>query len=312
MQRVFDFADFARLTGRSPAEVAGALRGLDLPELLYRPLSDDEQRRVVAEIVDTLEHRPLRVSGSDDPGVWEQGWGEVVDRLAGDSITIDSLKPQYFRGEATCRLEGAFIRPASADFEYYLGLGLRQVLFDEFFADRRRVVELGCGTGINLLLLARRYPGMELIGCDWADASQRILAAMARQTGHAIHGRKFNMLTAQGWPDGAIGADCVVLTVHALEQLGTNWSALIDFLLRQRPGLCVHVEPLLELYDSADRLDDLAARYHLKRGYLRGFLPFVRGLAARQRARIVAERRIRFGGLFHEAYSLLVWRPLGR
>src|SRR5258707_14365208 len=103
------------------------------------------------------------------------------------------------------------------------------------------------------------------------------------------------MLTATGG-GGCIGADPTVLTVHALEQVGAGWQPFVDFVIARRPRLCVHLEPLVELYETAP-LDDLARRYHRKRRYLDGFVPAIKALAAHGRAEILTLRRTAFSGL---------------
>lgn len=301
--------DFSRLTGRSIAQVEDALSGLPLPTLRYRELDSHETEQIVAEVENSLEDKALRRSGEDDPTVWLRGWGEVAEQLKGQPITLDSLRPQYFRGEPTCRLFGRYIRPLASDFEYYAGLALRRIIFDEFLHGQQTIAEIGCGTGINLLLLAQQFPSARLIGADWAPVCKDILTQMAEQTGQPIRGEVFNMLTASGWDGRALNPGTACLTVHAMEQLGTKWQAFADFLLTRKPGLCLHIEPLFELYEEASPFDDYARRYHVKRGYLRGFHPYVLALCQEGKAELIASRRIAFGGLFHEAYSVLAWRP---
>ena len=46
-----------------------------------------------------------------------------------------------------------------------------------------RVVEIGCGTGRNLLALARRYPGVHLYGIDASAVMLRSAAAHIRRAG---------------------------------------------------------------------------------------------------------------------------------
>jgi hypothetical protein len=99
------------------------------------------------------------------------------------------------------------------------------------------------------------------------------------------------------------------MTVHAMEQLGSNWQSFLDFLIARRPALCLHIEPILEHYDERSSFDARARRYHLKRGYLQGFLPEVLALCKEGKADLIGSRRVRFGGLYHEAYSILAWRP---
>lgn len=277
----------------------------------YRELTLDESARVEAEVEDVIANRQLRTVGGDDLRVWDDGWREVADRLRGRPITIDALRPQYFRGEPVCRFEGRYVQAMTAGFEYDAGLVLRRLIFDLYLRDVETVVELGCGTGINLLLMAEQFPRSRFIGCDWAQPSCDILAEMARQTGRSIEGHVFNMLTATGWTGAEIDSRTAVVTVHAMEQLGDGWRPFADFVRRRRPALCLHIEPLLELYDAGSAFDGLAHRYHLKRNYLTGFYPYVMELVRTGQAALLGARRVRFGGLHHEAYSILAWKPQG-
>ena len=304
----FGAAELAVLASCPETIAADGLARLKAPELRYRPLDTDQAGKVIADIRHTLTHSKLRTVGDDDPSAWEKGWAELVARLGEHPITTDTLRPQYFHAEVPCRLQHRLVAPASADFEYWVGLGLRWLIFRQFLLGQHRVVEFGCGTGINLLLLAGLLPEARLVGCDWARPSQDLIARLAQQTGRAIGAHRINMLHSP-WTDLAIDQGAAVLTVHALEQLGSQWGPFLDNLRQSRPGLCVHIEPLLELYNPDDSLDALSRGYHLKRNYLRGFVPAVQQLAAEGRAEILTLRRTPFSGLYHEAYSVLVWRP---
>ncbi|HEV2161880.1 MAG TPA: class I SAM-dependent methyltransferase [Stellaceae bacterium] len=303
-------ADLARLVG-SDAQAANALlERFAFPALSYRELTSAEIDAAAAQ-VDAALRAELRVSGQNDATVWERSWGEVAKELASKQITIEALRPPYFRGEPTCRMDGRYIRPLEASFEYDASLALRRLIFDRYLGGYDRVVEIGCGTGINLLILAAQFPTLKLVGCDWATPSRDIVNAMARQSGRAIKGCLFNMLTAEGWNGTDIDRRTAVLTVHALEQLASNWRPFLEFILARNPGFVLHIEPILELYDPASSFDDQARRYHLKRGYLQGYLPALRDLAQAGRIALDVTRRLRFGGLYHEAYSIVAWRPAG-
>jgi hypothetical protein len=300
--------DLARLTGRSTEQVAAALAGFPLPPLRYRELSAERAAEIARNVDATIRDQTLRRSGEDDPTVWIRGWGELAEQLKSKQITRETLRPQYFRGEPICRLFGHYVEPVAREFEYDIGLALRRVIFNEFLPESATIAEFGCGTGINILLISEQFHQARLIGADWAPVCADILTQMARQTGKRISGEVFNMLTASGW-SGPSEPGSTFLTVHAMEQLETNWKAFNDFLIAQRPGLCLHIEPLFEHYDESSDFDDRARRYHLKRGYLRGFLPHVLSLCRGGKGELVASRRLAFGGLYHEAYSILAWRP---
>ena len=70
------------------------------------------------------------------------------------------------------------------------------------------------------------------------------------------------------------------MTYAALEQIGNNHEAFIQFLMRKSPLLCVNVECLCELYDDNALVDYLAIKYHKKRNYLDGYLTRLQQLQA--------------------------------
>ena len=299
------------------AQVEFALPSSVSPQLSYRELTMAEGKAVETEVESAIATRDLRVVGGNDPTVWEHGWGELALALVDRDITLDALRPQYFHGEPVCRLEHRYVRGSTPGFEYDVGLALRRILFDEFLHGFHRIVEFGCGTGLNLLLLAEHFPGVSLIGTDWAIASQRLLRTISAKLGSPINGRRFNMLTPEPWPEGPFGEGTAVLTVHAMEQLGTNWRPFADFLQTQSAGLCIHIEPLFELYDQSSTFDQHAIRYHLKRGYLRVFSPTCasappteqrpswRNAGSRSAVSITKPIRSRFGGRCHDGTAVL-------
>ncbi len=157
------------------------------------------------------------------------------------------------------------------------------------------------------MALARQLPGKKLLGLDWSKSSNETVSLIRKALDIDVAGRHFDFFA----PDRslALGRDCGVLTMCALEQVGARHDAFLSYLLDARPGVCVHMEPLLELYDDNHLVDHLAARYHRKRGYLQGFLPALRALESSGRIELLDVRRFYFGSLYHEGYSCVAWRP---
>lgn len=216
------------------------------------------------------------VVGAHRRDVWERCWGE-------------SESPKYFSG--TVRYHGALF----AGNEKALFDDLRAKVFEKWLSSEKTVCEFGCGGGDNLAELNAAY-GTEVIGFDWAASAVR------RCMDRGILAQQFDMFSPP--PSTFRGA---LLTIHALEQLGKRWRPFLDYVMRSNPSICVHIEPIEELYDETNLLDYLALKYHAKRGYLSGFLTHLvddRGIE------VLHVERSKFGNLFHEAYSCVVWRPL--
>lgn len=289
--------DVARLFGRPIELDPGLLIGLD-----YREATAQEIAEVRARLADILADATVGASALDK---WEQGWAEVRARVTRDGVSEATLSPQYFR-HRILRLHGRYICARSASFELKLYKAIKSAIFARYLADAARIVEFGCGTGLNLFQLHRMFPDRQLIGCDWARPSQELVALIAAATGADMTGLRFDMRTLEGRESVTVDSATAVLTLHAMEQLGSDAADFVDYLAARKPKLVVHLEPIAELYDPSSPFDADAIAYHRKRGYLDGFLPMLR---AHPGIEIVESRRLGFGSIFHEAYTLIVWKP---
>ena len=298
--------DFASAFGipQLPEECRKLVAGHDFH---YEEASADEHSALVLETLKKLDSRQFAVVGEHRKDVWEKGWSENLREFAASGHDADALMPKYYRGHPFVRWRQRFIRPADKAFEIHFSTVLRTWLFRRFFSESADIYELGCGTGLNLILLARLFPDKRLHGTDWASASQEILAGLAKRYGWQLQGHPFDFFH----PDPAfrLAPGAAVLTFTALEQVGARHEALLAYLLSQRPAVCVHVEPMAELYDEGNLLDYLALRYHRERGYLDGYLSALRRLEKDGRIEILLTQRPYFGGFYNESYSMVAWRP---
>lgn len=97
----------------------------------------------------------------------------------------------------------------------------------------RRILEIGCGTGVVLARIARRFPEAEAIGLD---CSPHMLAIAARRL--APHGDrvKVERCAFGDAPSAAPRYDLVVAS-YALSMFNPGWEAAIDAAHAQlRPG----------------------------------------------------------------------------
>ena len=284
----------------------------DLPALNYTPLDRAQTLALISEAGRAIAAGKFRVVG-DQAGiaVWEKGWREVADAMRhASNVTIETLKPQYFHLGVPFRFMGEFVHPDTDYFEYYAGIAVRRQLVAHFLAGSSSLLELGCGTGINLLLAADLFADAKLAGSDWAQATLDILGLLGNAMGRPITPVLYNMLDPSGRADLPISSDTDVLTVHALEQLGARAPEIVEHLIAARPRRCLHIEPILEFYDPADPFDEIAQRYHLARSYLQGLHPTLKAAEKAGRIRILGARRVKLGNGYHEAYSYIAWSPL--
>ncbi|REL34830.1 hypothetical protein [Thalassotalea euphylliae] len=309
VQKSITSAWFAEKFNCTESDISQIVSAEEIDGLVYEILTTEQQNAVVDELTEVNRSAQLRVSTQDSNPVWEKGWGEVFQRLASsEDIAREILKPQYFGKDTRLRFDGQYIRAKSNNFEYRMDLLIRKVAFSHYFSAVNNIVELGCGTANSLLLLSELYPDKPLQGADWATSSQKIVEKLARQTGKKLSGVNFNMFTCEGANSLEVNSDTGVLTVHALEQLGPDFQTILALLLDKKPKVCVHLEPISELYQANQAYDQVALDYHKKRNYLAGFYSELKRLEQEDQIEILCNQRLGFGGLYHEAYSLVVWR----
>lgn len=275
----------------------------------YAEFSEDERDRLLRKIVEALLTPDIVQSGDHRRDDWEKGWGENLNSILRSTPDVESIIPKYFGKYEAIRWCGRFIRPLSPQFEYRSLAVILDWLFDKYLRDADAIYEFGCGTGYNLLRAREFNSRAPLWGLDWTASSQKIIERLAHDgLDRNIHGRRFDYFD----PDGSfrLAAGSVVFTVASLEQVGTRWGTFVDYLLRNRPALCVHVEPVAELLDPGNLLDYLSVEYFKKRNYLQGFLDGLRQLEKQGKAVIHRAQRSRIGSLFIEGYSIVVWSPV--
>jgi hypothetical protein len=273
----------------------------------YERLTPTERDAVIHGVRDRLESGELSRVGEHRQDVWNTGWSENLEAFATSGFALESLVPRFIKTGPIVRLDQDYVRRIDPAFEFRFHDVIRRWLYLEYMADVSRIVEFGSGSAYNLVAISELAPDTTLVGLDWAESAVALTNAIGEKRGLSLTGRRFDFFH----PDHTVmlGPGTAALTISALEQIGPRHEPFFEFVLAQRPQICVHMEPVLELYDAANEADALAIQYHTTRGYLNGFLPRLRALEAEGRAEVLQSRRLRFGSLYHEAYSVIVWRP---
>lgn len=300
---------FAKIFGIAERELPAACRAaIHAADLRYEIPTSTARDEIILKVLKHLDSdRPTQV-GEHRSGIWEACWSDYRQRFLDAGLSPDSLVPHFITPGLPVRLSQDYALPKQPGFELTVLDICRAFLFDRYFRPVRSVCEFGCGSGFNLIALDRQLPGKKLYGLDWSKSSNETIDLIRQKLGIDIAGRHFDFFA----PDTSfpLGGESAVLTMCALEQVGDRHEAFLKYLLQKKPAVCVHMEPLLDLYDEANLVDYLAIRYHKKRGYLNGFLPALRDLAAKGRVEILDMRRFYFGSFYHEGYSYVAWRPL--
>ena len=177
------------------------------------------------------------------------------------------------------------------------------------------LVEIGCGTGLNLVHFLETYPSKSALGLDWSVNAVKIIDKLGGRFPGRITGKQFDMFHPPSTEDFKnilprrevrIG----VLTVGALEQLGVGYARMLDFLKTIANTFNVekilHMETAFELYDKNVLFDLIPVKYIEKHNWLRGYYNDLKMMANQGEVSVV-EMKKTFGSFFHDGYTVTVW-----
>lgn len=271
-------------------------------------LSEEERTLALHKIEQELE-KDLTKSGPHRKEAWEEGWKDSLTDFR-TTRTKQSLTPGYFERSNIVRLKDELFQVATGESEAIL-LGFLVDLIVETSRQLysfENIHEFGCGTGIHVRRLAKRYKAATVTGYDWATSSQELVNEIRESEGLAnLRARNFDFFSPD--PSVDIGAGDAVLTVAALEQTGSSFGLFLDTLISKRPKLVINIEPIEELLDTTTQLGLLSAEYFRKRNYLSGFFQALVDKEASEELTILHSGRSGLGSLFIEGYSIVVWSP---
>ncbi len=302
--------DFARLLGTSKADIpSNCQKSIGQRDFSYAIPVTQERDGIVLKVLTTVNSPDLSTAGSrESKGKWDIGWSENLEELSNKIDDLSTLVPKYYRKGQPLRLDQNYVIPADPNFELNWYEIFRSWLFKTYLKEVEAIYEFGCGTGYNLVALAKMFPDKNFYGLDWAAASKEIVNKLAKVYGWKMEGRIFDFFS----PDTnlKINRDAAFLTVGALEQTGQNYETFLQFVLRALPKICVHAEPVCEWYDQNNLVDYLAILYHKKRNYWLNFPTRLAELERQGKARIIKQKRAYFGSLYLEGWSQIIWQPI--
>ena len=230
-------AAFGTDVAELPPEVAALIGRIDLR---FRLLDEPRRDQVILGILQKLDANAFSEVGEHRHDVWEKGWTENLGDFVGEGPSLDSLMPRFIRPDQAVRLNKQFVLPGDPAFEWHYLTAFHEWLFRRYCGGAKAIYEFGCGSGYNLVQLAKIFSSVKLVGLDWADSAVQLVNSVGSKHGLNLAGRHFDFFH----PDTTLCMEpgSVALTICALEQIGDRFEEFLQFLLSQSPRLCVHHE----------------------------------------------------------------------
>jgi hypothetical protein len=306
--RVISGKDFCKIFGAEWLDVPTSAKEIfEKANFSYRIPEIKERDEILIKILKRIDANDFWVSGEDKQEIWESGWKENLQEYEETGL-LSKLWPKFLNNKGVLRLNSDYIIPEDPYFEYNIIDVYRRYVFSKFLYNCDNIYEFGCGSCQHIPIFTEMFPKAVIHGLDWAESSFQIINHLKQRMGWQLEGHVFNLYE----PDYTIPLKSVggVVTVGTLEQLGSKFKPFLDYLLKSRPSIVVHLETIDEYYDDSNLPDYIANRYDRKRNYLIGYLNYIRELASAGKVEIIREQRVKFGSMFHDSYSLIAWRPI--
>ena len=278
------------------------------PHLQYSELTQSEKEEVILTILKTLEKPTVKKAGSHRLEDWIKGWGENNEDFCSDKKFL-SLIPKYFGKHPYVRWNQKFIKPTNSNFEYSMVQILQYWLFDKYFRNTNNVYEFGCGTGHNLFRVKDINSKASLYGLDWSVSSQNLIKNINEHYKDTVNiqGHKFDFFNIND--KFSLKDNSGIFTFAALEQVGNKCQNFIEYLIKQNPSVCLHIEPMGEYLDKNNLNDFLSIKYFEKRNYIKGLRKYLHKLYNEGKIEIIQDQRSNIGSMFVDGYSIIAWKP---
>jgi len=273
----------------------------------YNDLTTQERDTVILLILKTLFDGEMKTTGSHRINDWINGWGENLNNFTKTSKFSD-LIPKYFGKFPYVRWNNKFIKPVKNNFEYNMVRILQYWLFEKYFTEVNNVYEFGCGTGHNLFRVQEVNENARLYGLDWASTSQQNIMKINENLGMNFDSNKFDFFNID--KSFKLHKNSGIFTFAALEQVSENYIDFIQYLITQKPKICLHIEPMDEYLDSDNLLDYLSIKYFEKRNYLSGLKTYLLRLQKDGVIEIIQDQKSCIGSVFIDGYSIIAWSVL--
>lgn len=303
-QLIISDAELADLFGTTHLG-SHALQELSSRNLIYREVTPTELLRYEARVAEYMS-TTIQPSGFSYQEKWNVGWSETLADFREDP-NASSLVPKFVRKGLPIRYKGRWIMPLSDSFETDFVHILRAFLVDKYLVGLDTLVEFGAGTGHNLVHM-NQLGISRVVGFDWSEPSVQLMSEIALKMAIPLESYKLDMFDPV-LPNGLnFGEHFSILTVGAMEQLGTKWQPFLELLMNSGAKVVMHLETNYEDLDPTMPFEAYPREYIRKRNWLQGYFQHLKILDANRQISNYNVTRT-FGSFFHDGYTLTTWSP---
>jgi hypothetical protein len=273
----------------------------------YKECSQEERDEIINQVIDKIKNDEQEIGSPIRTDIWTKGWGENLTAF-NENHSEEAFTPKFIRPSEVIRLNGDFVKPKDFNFERNFSYVIRSYICENYLIPYKNIHEFGSGSGFHLIPITRRFPDKNIFGSDFVQTAVDLINNVAKHYDYNLSASLFNLIQPNS--NYKIPESSVVCTFGAIEQIASKFDNFLDFLLERKPELCIHIEPAVEMYDDKNLVYSLAIKFHRKRGYSEGMIPKLEAMDKSGKIKLLKIKRLNFGGLMFEGFTLMIWKPL--
>lgn len=238
--------------------------------------------------------------------IFETGWAEHRGLLK-QQCSLESVMPKYYNNSLPYYIgdDGLMYRFKNRNLGPDFQVLQMRFLALTHFASVDSIHEFGSGSGLNLLAISSTTPGKQLIGYEWTRSGVELADMIGQLSGQPVSGCHFDMFN----PDDSIELQGqAVLTMISIEQLGERYEDFLNFLVRKKPAVVVHIEPDFTTTDASAYLR-LSGLYMKLRGYPQTLTQTLRKMETEGRLKIEFFHRLPWMNNYNN-WACTIWKTI--
>ena len=182
----------------------------------------------------------------------------------------------------------------------------RHWYFKKYFKNIENIYEFGAGSGHNLISLMKIFPQKKIFASDFSKNSVNLLKNISDYKNYNWKCFKFDMKKVN--KRIILEKNSAVYTSGSIEQLSGKIDNFFNFINKNRPKVCIHIEPMPQLFKTNNLEDMLSVMALNKKRYSTNFLEKIYELKKQKKIKIIKLLKSPFGSQLIDGMNLLVWK----
>lgn len=227
---------------------------------------------------------------------WLQ-YDELIDFvLDNNSSTINNIQTSYLNDKICSITQSEYAQFRKYILNYHI---------EQHVKSSQTLVELGCGWGLNIWTLLANNKQRRIEGYELSENGLKSCKEINDHFKCNVYFKNIDLTDLSTFPSFR---KKIIYTYHVLEQLKYDSEIVIENILKSKPDMVLHFEPVPELYKNSDH-EKLVKQYIKFRDYQDNLLSTLKRFEKDEKIIIVEAKRLYFAANPLYETCFIKWIP---